>query len=154
MVPNGAKHLTGPILEFKGSAHYLWKGHPNLVTLDLFLQNRRQSKVLATININWFPSCTNFYGMLYFLQFIVSSWRFLEFLVIVGETFRTFTFFSFSKKLTKIPLPKWKIHKKNLKKIFKSLPTMVGPRRKFWFLEHLKYLFHHFENTSISGKLT
>ena len=133
MVPNGAKHLTGPILEFKGSAHYLWKGHPNLVTLDLFLQNRRQSKVLATININWFPSCTNFYGMLYFLQFIVSSWRFLEFLVIVGEIFRTFTFFLFPRNLQRYHCQSEKSTKRIKKKSLKVCPTWLGREENFDF---------------------
>ena len=39
--------------------------------------------------------------------------------------------------------------KELLKKIFLRLPTMVG-QQKFLFIERLKYLLHHSEDTSFS----
>ena len=38
----------------------------------------------------------------------------------------------------------------NFKKLSKSLPTMAGHWRKFWFLGPPKHLFHYSENTSVA----
>ena len=138
----------GPILEFKGSVRYIQKGHPTLVTqVDLILQNWWEFKVLVTVGLNRLFICTNCYGMLHFLQFLISSRRFWKSLVMVqGEIYRTklLLFSSFFKKFTDKPPKKCIISKRILKILFKRAPTMVGQRRKFWYLERLKCLLREF----------
>ena len=61
------------------------------------------------------------------------------------EIEKFFIFFVF-KKLIELPPPKCKTHGKNVKKFCKGLPAKVGQRRKSWFWEPPKCLFHHSEN--------
>ena len=46
-------------------------------------------------------------------------------------------------QLHKIQPPKVKSTKRIVKRLLKSLPAMVGQRKKIWFLKRLKCPFHH-----------
>ena len=56
------------------------RGSSFVTQVDLTLQNWWDFKVLVTIGLNRLSSCLicTFYGKLYFLQFLISSWRFLR----------------------------------------------------------------------------
>ena len=104
-----------------------------------------------TTGLNRLSSYTHFYDIFHFLQFLRS-----EILRIPGNDKRNlenFYFFSFLKNFARYCYDSVKSTKIIKKKIFKSLPTMVGQWKKISFLEWLKCLFHHSENTSFSKKI-
>ena len=143
--------VSEPILEFKGSVQHIQKGHPTLVTqVDLILHNRWKLRALVTIGLN---SLSSLHTLLrYFVLFKVSYFLSEIFKIPDSGSKRNleiFTLFIF-KKLTERPPLNCKINREDF---FKGLPTIVRQWRKFWFLEPLKCLFQHSENTCFWKRL-
>ena len=119
----------------------------------IILQHWWEFKVLVKLGLKRLSSRTNLLWYNALFKIPISSWKFQR---ISGNGRRrnadNFQFFFFSREVTVIPSLKSRFHRKNLKKFLKRLPTMFG-LQKMLFLECLKWLFHHYENSSSSKKL-
>ena len=82
----------------------IWRVSPRLLKIE-------------SIRDNWFKQVfqfhTHLYGIYLFLQFLISSWRFWEYLIMVEREIQVFFTFMIFKKLTEMLPPNFKIHGKN-----------------------------------------
>ena len=105
---------------------------------DVFLPDWWKLKLLVTIGLNSFSSCTNththihLYGVLLFLQTLISCCRFWEHLVMVVMEIRDFLLiWVFKNKIVKFT-------ERILKKFCKGLATLIGQRRNAPVLSFLE----------------
>ena len=93
---------------------------------DMFLPDSWKLKVLVTISLYSFAWCTHLHTHVHThthththtpLQFLISSCRFWEHLVMVQREIQRFFTFMIFKKLTEMPPTNCEIHRKNVKEI-------------------------------------
>ena len=108
-------------------------------------------KVIITVDLNILSSCTPLYGMQHFLQFLFT----VESMRIPGNDRRrnldNFYFQEFYRDNTS---KVYNRQKEFCQKIFEKLHTMLGQRRKFWFLEPLFWEFIIFKQISMGRNRT
>ena len=137
-----------PVLKSKWIVRHVQKGHPTLVTqVNLILWNCKNLKY------QW-QSVKQVFSLhipLWHITLFTVSYFLSEILRIPdnGRNRNLEIFHSFLSRNSQ-RYHHWivKSTEKIFKEFCKGLPTMVGQRRKFWFLEPVKRLFHHSLNTS------